>query len=601
MACLFFSDNAGRQMAHELARDLTRIGRAGDNDVVSLDLRMSRHHAVLARTADGWRIRDAGSSLGVYVNSVRVEEAVLRDGDTIRLGDSLYTFVDQPPSSVDSVEVPHEAGAAVVGNALLSGVQEAARALRTVVRGGAGPVSAPAARPGDRPADEVLDRMETSLEALRAGLSRIERARRTLQTLYEIGRVLNSAVDRGNLLDLTMDLALRVLRAERGFLMLKKGTGPGLSLKVVRNMGEEVGNETTPTIAAGIARQVAASGQPVLTSDALTDKRFADHRSVVDFKIRSLVCVPLRDRAGGVMGVIYVDNRSEGLGFDEDDRDFLSAFANYAAIAIENQRLLSDAAARARAEEELRAMRRLDEMKSELMSMVAHDVRTPLTSIRSYAEILSDDFEEIPPDQRRVFLERIVRQAERLDRLTSNYLDLERIEAGALPIRIEEVGAAGLVRETCEGFEGLAAEQKVALRCAAEEGTGSIRADRDRLLQVLANLVSNALKFTPEGGRVVVGCRPAGLPGGRAAVLFDVTDTGGGIAPEDMDRLFRKFSQIGRAPGGRPRGTGLGLVLAREIVELHGGRIGAESTPGRGSRFYFAVPVEGPEPSSGGS
>lgn len=587
MACLVYSDNSGHQIVHDLGRDAVRIGRATDNDVVSMDLRVSRHHAVVSRDAEGYRIQDVGSSLGVHLNNRKVDDARLRDGDTIRLGDSLYVFVDHPPARTDALEGPHPAGAVVFGSALVSGVREAARALRSVVEG-----STKGARPSsDVSREDALERMEVSLEALRADVSRIERARQTMRTLYEIGRVLNSAVDRENLLDLIMELGLKFLRAERGFLMLSEGPSGRLALKVARNMGEDVPSGGDVGISAGIARQVAASGEAVLTSDALSDRRFQDHQSVVDFRIRSVVCVPLRDRAGAVMGVIYVDNRSAGQPFDEESRDFLAAFANYASIAIENQRLVSEAAARARMEEELRAVRRLDEMKSQLMSMVAHDVRTPLTSIRSYAEILSDDFEEMPPDKRRTFLGFIVREAERLNRLTSDYLDIEKIESGAMELQVDEIDPADLVKETCEAFQGSASKAGVTIRGEPTEGATRFRGDQDRLLQVMANLVSNAIKFTGKGGSVRVAARGLSSEEGPPSILFEVVDTGTGIAPEDIERLFRKFAQVGAARPGRARGTGLGLALAREIVELHGGRIGVESTPGAGSRFFFTVPM----------
>ncbi len=591
MACLIFSDDAGRQVVHPLDADVVRIGRSADSDVVSPDMRVSRHHAVVTRDGTAFTIRDAGSSLGVFVNNHQVEACLLRDGDLIRLGDSLYTFVNHPPSATAVLEGPSPASAALLGSELLAEAREAARELRAVVAGAA--AAAGAGRTGG--VEAALTKLEASLEILLMAVSRIERGRLLMQTLYEIGKVLNSSVDRENLIDLIMDLALGVLRAERGFLMLAEGEGPGLALKAARNMGADVEEAPTPTISIGIARQVAGTRLPVLTSDALSDERFRGHRSVVDFRIRSVICVPLLDRAGAVLGVIYVDTRVAEIGFDVEDRDFLMAFANYAAIAIENARLVSETAARARMEEELRAMRRLDEMKSELMSIVAHDVRTPLTSIRSYAEILCDDFDEIGPDRRRAFLERIVRQADRLDRLTGNYLDLARIEAGRMDLTLQDLGAADLIRETCEAFEGQAEEQKVRLSEGTSGGAVSLMGDRDRLLQVLTNLVSNALKFTREGGEVRVSARADELPGPRRAVLFEVADTGDGIAEEDLGRLFRKFSQIGRA-GARPRGTGLGLVVAREIVELHGGRIGVESAPGRGSRFFFSVPAapEGP-------
>jgi signal transduction histidine kinase len=590
MACLIYSDPSGRRIVFELTRDAAHIGRAGDNDVVSDDLRVSRHHAVVVREDEKYRIRDVGSSLGVQVNNKRVEDAELQDGDLIRLGDSLYTFVSSTPTAIPSIDAGGTSAAGVVGSALVSGVAEAARSLRTAFEGPA----VDATRKDDPAPREALTRMEYSLDALRGKITRIERARRTLQTLYEIGKVLNSAVNRDNLLDLIMDLALRVLRAERGFLMLFKGDEENLVVSAARNMEEEIAGGD-PGISTSIAKQVAISGQPVLTTDAMKDDRFSSHASIIQYKIRSVVCVPLVDKVGKPMGVIYVDSRSTELGFDEEDRDFLAAFANYAAIAIDNQRLFDEIAARARMEEELKAMRRLDEMKSELMSIVAHDVRTPLTSIISYAEILEDDFDSMDPRQRRTFLERIVREANRLDRLTSNYLDLAKIEAGEMTIKVEPFDPVALLRESFEAFEGQASVQKVELIFDGDGESCTLTADRDRLLQVLANLISNALKFTPESGRVTVSLEPAALPGERPGLQFQVADTGRGVPPEELDQLFRRFGQAGEAPQGRPRGTGLGLVVAREIVELHGGRIIVESSPGSGSRFSFIVPVSGPE------
>jgi signal transduction histidine kinase len=591
MACLIFSDDTGRRIVFAINRDIIRIGRAGDNEIVSRDLRISRHHAILVKAGDGFLIRDVGSSLGVLVNNKRVEESALSDGDMIRLGDSLFTFVDETPQSLEDVEGFRASDAAVVGNALISGVEEAARSLRTVLEG---PESTPPLPEKGRSAEEAFTRMESSLESLRGRIARIERARRTMQSLYEIGQVLNSSMDRENLLDLIMDLALKVVVAGRGFLMLvDKETGE-LVVKAARNMGEELAGGASPPISVGMARKVFDGGEPVITSDAQSDSRFRDHRSVVDLNIRSVVCVPLKDRSDRAMGVIYVDERLSGFAFDEEDRDFLMAFANYAAIAIENRRLFSAASARARMEEELRAMRRLDGMKSQLMSVVAHDVRTPLTSIRGYAEILSEDFEGMEPGQRRLFLERIVREADRLNRLTSDYLDLAKIEAGKMELRLEETEPGGALREACEALEGQAAEQDVRIRQVVAREAGRILADRDRLLQVLTNLISNALKFSSDGGEVRVAARPADLPGGRAGVLFEVEDEGPGIEAADIENLFRKFSQVGRPAGGRPRGTGLGLVVAREIVEMHEGRIGVDSSPGKGSRFHFILPVDGP-------
>jgi len=342
-----------------------------------------------------------------------------------------------------------------------------------------------------------------------------------------------------------------------------------------------------------------------VTTDAQTDERFRDMESVADLNIRSALCVPLVDRASQVMGVIYLDTRASVVLFTRDDQEFLTAFANYASIAIDNARLFSAAAARARAEEELRQARRMDAMKSDLISIVSHDVRTPLTSIKSYAEILYDDLESLDPAQQRQYLQVINREADRLSRLVTNYLDLQRIEAGMMRLSIHPVETAALVDESLASFEGAALQKDIKLSRDVEPSPPTIQGDRDRLLQVLANLLSNAIKFTPSGGSVVVSLRRAEIPaepagdgspgvsdGAMPAVKISVSDTGGGIPPEKVGSLFQRFGQVGSDRSERRQGTGLGLYFSREIVELHGGWIAVTSVPGQGATFEVLLPVE---------
>src|SRR4030095_1186845 len=217
-----------------------------------------------------------------------------------------------------------------------------------------------------------------------------------------------------------LQLAINVIRAERGFLTLYDHESGLFQRRAAINMGETGTSSETRDFSTGIALSVARTRKPVLTTDAQVDERFRDMNSVVYLNIRSAMCVPLVDRADLVMGVLYVDTRASVVMFTGEDTDFLMAFANYASIAIENAALLVEAAARARAEEELRQARVIDEVKSDLISIVSHDVRTPLTSIKSYAEILYDDLESEEPldsDQRRHFLDIINREADRLSRL----------------------------------------------------------------------------------------------------------------------------------------------------------------------------------------
>lgn len=590
MASLVYSDSAGRQVVYRLEKDRVSIGRSSDSDLVSLDLRVSRRHASILRDGQtgAFRIVDEGSSLGVYVNQKPIQEALLQDGDVIRVGDSIYSFVDMPEDGGGSISQmtltavgPSPSDAGLRGTALAAELEEAIVTLRESLRN-------PAA--DRRIMDQCFTLVESRLSAMKHRLVRIERARLMMQTLYDVGRVINSAYDRENLLEIILDQAVKVVRAERGFLTLYDPASGKFTRRAANNMG--AGEQDFST---GIAVSVATSGEPVVTTDAQSDERFRERQSIMDLNILSAMCVPLVDRSQKVMGVIYVDTRASVVTFTRDDQEFLMAFANYASIAIENAALFLEAAAKARAEEELRLARKMDEMKSDLISIVSHDVRTPLTSIKSYAEILYDDLEDLEPSKQRHYLDIINREADRLSRLVTNYLDLQKIEAGMMRLSFAQLEIAALVGESIEAFEGAAVEKGLRLERSLEPSLPAVKGDRDRLLQVVANLLSNAIKFTPPGGTITLGAASTLLPGRGRAVALTVRDTGEGIPPDKVDKLFRRFSQLGE-PGsqGQKGGTGLGLVFSREIVDLHGGRIGASSKPGEGTTFEVILPVDGP-------
>ncbi|MFQ5700785.1 MAG: ATP-binding protein [Acidobacteriota bacterium] len=591
MASLVFPDSSGRQIVFPLERDRVSIGRSADNDIVSRDLRVSRHHASISRENSSgdspvYRLRDEGSTLGIFVNQERVSESVLRDGDVIRIGDSLYSFVDLPADPL--LQAPTLTGvgtqaprhADLRGSALVAELQDALASLRRTVR-------SPDQDP--RILDQCFSLVDERLEGLRGRLVRIERARIMMQTLYEVGKVLNSSYNRDNLIDLILDQAVQVVRAERGFLTLYDPETGRFTRRASRTMQDELGSDTG--FSTGIALSVAKTGEPIVTTDAQFDERFRERQSVMNLNIRSALCVPLVDRAEKIMGVIYVDTRDSVVAFTHEDREFLMAFANYAAIAIENAALLADTASKARTEEELRQARKMDELKSQLISMVSHDVRTPLTSIKSYAEIIHDDLETLEPDKLRHFLDIINREAERLGRLVTNYLDLQKIEAGRMSLSSGSLDVMSMLQESLDTFRGAALEKQIRIELDIEDALPTIIGDRDRLLQVLANLLSNSLKFTSRGGSVRLSARRARLDGTTEAVRIAVQDSGPGIPADKLAGLFRPFSQIDEHRSEQKRGTGLGLYLSHEIVKLHGGRIGVTSEPPRGTEFHFLLPV----------
>ena len=222
-------------------------------------------------------------------------------------------------------------------------------------------------------------------------------------------------------------------------------------------------------------------------------------------------------------------------------------------------------------------------MRSEFLAMVTHDLHTPLTAIKGSLEVLLQ--QGVGIELGRELLGIAQKNADRLFRMASDILDLARIEAGRFEIHPEPFDIVAGLRGMLDRMRRLAEDRGIVLSLSAPEGLPPTQADGARMDQVFANLVSNALKFTPRGGRIDVTVEES--PG---EVLVAVQDSGMGIPPEHQDRIFDRFYQVPLRPGERVEGAGLGLSICKAIVEEHGGRIWVQNAPGRGSTFFFTLP-----------
>ncbi len=228
-------------------------------------------------------------------------------------------------------------------------------------------------------------------------------------------------------------------------------------------------------------------------------------------------------------------------------------------------------------------LKELDRMKSEFVSTVSHDLRSPLTAVRGYADLLA----VLGPltEEQQDAVERIRRAVEQMNELISDLLDLGKIEAG-IEMEMAPCSLAEVVLEAVETLSPRAAEKGLNLTVEVGRDLPSVRGNAGRLRQVVVNLVDNAIKYTPSGGSVRVR-----LDRNEGEVIFSVSDTGIGIAPEDQKMLFQKFYRVRTPQTDAISGTGLGLAICRSIVEQHGGRIWVRSAPGEGSTFSFALPI----------
>lgn len=224
----------------------------------------------------------------------------------------------------------------------------------------------------------------------------------------------------------------------------------------------------------------------------------------------------------------------------------------------------------------------VERLKEELMAMVSHELRTPLTSLRGFSELLLQ--KEFSPEQQRRFLSIIQQESTRLAELVNDFLDLRRMEVGHQIFHCEAIDIEGLLRERVNMLPSV--DGKLFIRLVAPSSIAPVWADGDRIRQVLANLLSNAMKYSPHGGEVTVGVRQE-----DTEVIVWVADQGIGIPPVALPKLFSKFFRVDNEQTKKIRGTGLGLALVKEIIEEHQGRVWVESELGKGSTFFFSLPV----------
>jgi signal transduction histidine kinase/HAMP domain-containing protein len=317
------------------------------------------------------------------------------------------------------------------------------------------------------------------------------------------------------------------------------------------------------------------TGRPIIVSNLDTDRRFIG----LNEDLRSFLAVPIevKSRAIGALQIGAVESEA----YDDHDERQAATLARFAALWIENVRLFQEAA-------KLEALRKVDQLKSELLSTVSHELRTPLASIKGYASSLLREDVEWDPDTRREFLQIIDEEADRLTGLIGDLLQMSEIEAGVLRIDKHPVRINRLAQKVVKKIRPQSRDHAVSVSTAAD--VPETMADPRRIEQVLHNLIMNAIKYSPEGTSVHVRVERRG-----GDILVAVRDQGIGIAPEHLDHVFERFYRVEGALARQTGGSGLGLPICRGIVDAHGGRIWVESQVGKGSIFSFSLPIIVPD------
>jgi signal transduction histidine kinase len=326
---------------------------------------------------------------------------------------------------------------------------------------------------------------------------------------------------------------------------------------------------------AGSAMAEVRSGQ-VLYREDMAERRFDEEEEFNSLGLRCRVLVPLLSGPGTIGALSVV--RREPSSFDPDEIELLSVLGRLAGSAVQNIRAYG--AERTTAEE----LRRLSALRADFVSLVSHELRSPMASVIGSARTLQVRWRELAPEQRESFLALIAHETSRLADLISDVLDTSRIEAGTFSYSFEDVDLAEVVRDTAAAAEQ--GQDEVPVETSVREPLPAVRGDRNRLRQVIVNLIDNAVKYSSPGDVVKVDAHSV-----NGRVLIEVHDHGPGIPPQHQKVIFEKFGRIQTGETAKP-GTGLGLFIARSIAEAHGGSLAVRSHPEQeGATFTLSLPV----------
>ncbi|MHC4391118.1 MAG: ATP-binding protein [Planctomycetota bacterium] len=576
------------------------IGRSADKDICLRDLTVSNSHAKVVFDGVDYWARDLHSTNGSFVNDEQITERQLTDGDELRIGNTRIVFAAARPEP--GLDTP-DGRSGRVAEDRASYDEFGSTVALTLAE----------IQSGVFDSGEIVRQAEQSDSSLAAA-----KLQQRITILYKLGQA--AKVERlDKFLPKLIDLIKEAVGGERTFVMLIDPTSGDLVPRAYGGPPEGDSKGVSSTI----LNRVINEREAVLTLNALTDPKYSAAMSVAMMRIGGVMCVPLvSGRAGrpngmrGVFGAIYVDTLNEESTFTKDDLQLLGVMGTQASVFLHNIQLWEGQRAvnieLARAREELKELnqglelkvrertkeisaqaaeiRELADTKDELMGMVAHDLRTPLTIIHGYAQLLRSmaDADAFDPNEFGEEIEAIERTAFEMTTLLNDLLDVSKIEAGRIKISPVKTNIADLIKNAYQFHRPWATSKNVKLVTDIRPKLPRVVCDPKRIGQVLNNLISNAIKFSREKDSITIGARVI-----EEINSFEVavTDTGEGIDPEDLPGLFGRYSQAKTKATKGEKGVGLGLAIAKKLVEMHGGEISVNSVKGHGSRFSFILPL----------
>ncbi|MDD5292151.1 MAG: GAF domain-containing sensor histidine kinase [Candidatus Omnitrophica bacterium] len=396
-----------------------------------------------------------------------------------------------------------------------------------------------------------------------------------LSVVYDVTKDMNALIELDQCYRTLVDRLCRVFNANIASLMLIDKKKNELVIEAASGLKEEIVKQARIKLGQGIAGWVAKELKPLLIKDIDDHPRFKNknYKKVTKYSTNSLLSVPLLVNKE-LVGVLNITDRKDKKRFNKGDLDLLVSIAQQAAISVRNFK-------------QYKELTRVNDEKNKFISNLAHELKSPLATVKEGVNLVADGVLGEVNDKQKQSLLISIDSVTRLVRLIDNLLDISRMETGNLKMKRELADLNSLIRNAEKSFAPLASKHSVSLKVILPDEPIKIWVDCDKIFEVFANLLSNAIKYNKANGSVVFEAVDK-----DTEVLISVRDSGCGIPKDDLPKVFQRFSNLSLSKNGNVDSTGLGLSIAKEIVDLHKGRIEVESELGEGSKFNIFLPKD---------